>query len=100
MGIQARELYEEVKDDLLLGCHGDLINMLDRLKETVQLLTLPFSSDQDGIPACDILMKALADTKQLELVQSTLAKLGIEVLSNGEIRDVLRRRNDMLYSWN
>ncbi|KAL9554158.1 hypothetical protein MBANPS3_002958 [Mucor bainieri] len=75
-------------------------NLMKRLKETVQLLTLPFASEQDGIPACNVLMKALADTNQLELVQSTLAKLGIEVLSNGEIRDVLRRRNDMLYSWN
>ncbi|KAG1106734.1 hypothetical protein G6F42_016631 [Rhizopus arrhizus] len=75
-------------------------NFMKRLKEAIQLLTLPFSSQQDDLPACDVLMKALADTKQLELVQSTLAKLGIEVLSNSEIRDVLRRRNDMLYSWN
>lgn len=47
-----------------------------------------------------MLMKALADIDQLEFVQKTLEKLGIEVLSNGQIRDVLRRRNDMLYSWN
>ena len=44
-------------------------------------------------------MKALADNDQLEFVQETLAKLGIETLSNGQIRNVLRRRNDMLYSW-
>lgn len=67
----------------------------------IQLLTLPFSSETtQDIPTCDVLMKALADTNQLELVQSTLEKLGIEVLSNGQIRNVLRRRNDMLYSWN
>lgn len=77
-----------------------ITNLCDRLKETIQLLTLPFSSEQSDLPSCDVLMKALADTNQLELVQNTLSKLGIEVLSNGEIRDVLRRRNDMLYSWN
>lgn len=70
-----------------------------RLKEAIQLLTLPFSSEQDSL-SCDVLMKSLADTNQLEFVQKTLEKLGIEVLSNGQIRDVLRRRNDMLYSWN
>lgn len=63
------------------------------------MLTLPFSSEQDSL-SCDMLMKALADIDQLEFVQKTLEKLGIEVLSNGQIRDVLRRRNDMLYSWN
>lgn len=63
------------------------------------MLTLPFSSEQDSL-SCDVLMKSLADTNQLEFVQKTLEKLGIEVLSNGQIRDVLRRRNDMLYSWN
>jgi hypothetical protein len=52
------------------------------------------------VPSCDVLMKALADNNQLEFVQKTLEKLSIEVLSNGQIRDVLRRRNDMLYSWN
>jgi hypothetical protein len=67
----------------------------------IQLLALPFSSEaQKDLPTCDVLMKALADNNQLELVQSTLEKLGIEVLSNGQIRNVLRRRNDMLYSWN
>jgi hypothetical protein len=45
-------------------------------------------------------MKALADPSQLAFVQESLQKLGIELLSNGQIRDVLRRRNDMLYSWN
>lgn len=73
--------------------------MISRLKEATQLLTLPFLSEQDSL-SCDVLMKALADTNQLEFVQKTLEKLGIEVLSNGQIRDVLRRRNDMLYSWN
>lgn len=73
-----------------------------RLKETIQLLTLPFSTEvtSQDLPSCDVLMKALADNRQLEFVQKTLEKLGIEVLSNGQIRDVLRRRNDMLYSWN
>lgn len=99
MGIKAREFYEEVRS-LYVRLPWRLIPCLGRLKEAIQLLTLPFSSQQDDLPACDVLMKALADTKQLELVQSTLAKLGIEVLSNSEIRDVLRRRNDMLYSWN
>lgn len=70
-----------------------------RLKEAIQLLTLPFSSEKDSL-SCNELMKALADTNQLEFVQKTLETLSIEVLSNGQIRDVLRRRNDMLYSWN
>ncbi|CEP12104.1 hypothetical protein [Parasitella parasitica] len=74
-------------------------NFMKRLKETIQLLTLPFSSEQSDFPSCSVLMKALANKDQLEPVKKTLAILGIEVLSNGEIRDVLRRRNDMLYSW-
>ncbi|KAI7890852.1 TIP-1 family-domain-containing protein [Mucor mucedo] len=74
-------------------------NLTKKLKEAIQLLTLPFSSEKDSL-SCDVLMKALADTNQLEFVQKTLEKLGIETLSNGQIRDVLRRRNDMLYSWN
>ncbi|KAI8366458.1 TIP-1 family-domain-containing protein [Choanephora cucurbitarum] len=71
-----------------------------RLKEAIQLLTLPFEQ-QSGTDSssCGDLMRALSDTSQLEFVQKMLDKLGIEVLSNGQIRDVLRRRNDMLYSW-
>lgn len=66
-------------------------------------MTLPFSSEAQkdtDIPSCDVLMKALADPKQSEFVQKTLDKLGIDVLNNTQIRNVLRRRNDMLYSWN
>ncbi|KAI8646514.1 TIP-1 family-domain-containing protein [Parasitella parasitica] len=62
-------------------------NFMKKLKETIQLLTLPFSSEQSDLPSCNVLMKALADKDQLELVQKTLSKLGIEVLTNGEIRD-------------
>jgi hypothetical protein len=69
-----------------------------RLKEAIQLLTLPFSNEEEY--SCDKLMKALADPSQLTFVQESLQKLGIEVLNNSQIRDVLRRRNDMLYSWN
>lgn len=73
-----------------------------RLKEAIQLLTLPFSSEtttQTDLPSCDVLMKALADPNQSEFVQKTLDKLGIDVLNNTQIRNVLRRRNDMLHSW-
>jgi hypothetical protein len=69
-----------------------------RLKEAIHLLNVSFNSGDTPL-SCDQLMKALSDTSQLETVQKTLAKLDIEVLSNGEIRDVLRRRNDMLNSW-
>ncbi|OBZ91658.1 RAD50-interacting protein 1 [Choanephora cucurbitarum] len=75
-------------------------NYTKRLKEAIQLLTLPFEQ-QSGTDSssCGDLMRALSDTSQLEFIQKMLDKLGIEVLSNGQIRDVLRRRNDMLYSW-
>ena len=49
--------------------------------------------------SCGDLMRALSDTNQLDYVQKILDSFGIELLSNGQIRDVLRRRNDMLYSW-
>ncbi|GAA5814535.1 hypothetical protein MFLAVUS_008032 [Mucor flavus] len=78
-------------------------NLTKQLKEAIQLLTLPFSSETQkdtDIPSCDILMKALADPKQSQFVQKTLDKLGIDVLNNTQIRNVLRRRNDMLFSWN
>ncbi|GAA5797912.1 hypothetical protein HPULCUR_003308 [Helicostylum pulchrum] len=73
-------------------------NLTKQLKEAIQLLTLPFSSEAQkdtDIPSCDVLMKALADPKQSEFVQKTLDKLGIDVLNNTQIRNVLRRRNDM-----
>ncbi|RCI04595.1 hypothetical protein CU098_012657, partial [Rhizopus stolonifer] len=74
-------------------------NYTKKLKEAIQLLTLPFEQADNDLPSCGVLMKALSDTNQLEPVQTILDKLGIEVLSNSQIRDVLRRRNDMLYSW-
>lgn len=64
----------------------------------IQLLGLPLEADGE-LPSCQELMKALSDDSKLSFVQKTLADLGIEVLSNGQIRDVLRRRNDLLFSW-
>ncbi|KAI8390071.1 TIP-1 family-domain-containing protein [Blakeslea trispora] len=75
-------------------------NYTKRLKEAIQLLTLPFEQQSNSnIPSCGDLMRALSDTNQLDYVQKILDSFGIELLSNGQIRDVLRRRNDMLYSW-
>ncbi|KAI8979648.1 TIP-1 family-domain-containing protein [Mycotypha africana] len=84
-------------------------NFTKRLKEAVLLLTLPFpspraSTTHDNImtdlPSWDVLMKALADPTQLDSIQATLKKMDVEFMSNGQIREVLRRRNDMLESWN
>lgn len=44
-------------------------------------------------------MKSLADHYQHTETQAILETLGIDTLTNSEIRDVLRRRNDMLNSW-
>lgn len=55
--------------------------------------------ENNDLPSCQELMKSLSDDSKFEFVQKTLATLGIEVLSNGQIRDVLRRRNDLLFSW-
>jgi hypothetical protein len=67
-----------------------------RLKEAIILLSLPLSNENES---CQELMNALVKD-QLEAIQSILNKINIQILSNGQIRDVLRRRNDMLYSWN
>ncbi|CAO3590201.1 unnamed protein product [Absidia cylindrospora] len=76
-------------------------NYMRRLKEALQVFTLPMSSTAaESQLSCDHLMKSLADPCQLSQVQADLESLGIDTLTNGEIRDVLRRRNDMLNSWN
>ncbi|KAI7866127.1 RINT-1/TIP-20 [Spinellus fusiger] len=82
-------------------------NYMKRLKEASQLLTISFdtneSSDKD-IARCelpyDIFMKALTIPEQRSIVQIELDRLGIEVLTFAQIRDVLRRRNDTLHNWN
>jgi hypothetical protein len=71
-------------------------NLTKRLKEAIILLSLPLSNENES---CQALMNALVKD-QLEAIQSILNKINIQILSNGQIRDVLRRRNDMLYSWN
>ncbi|KAI9307467.1 TIP-1 family-domain-containing protein [Cunninghamella echinulata] len=79
-------------------------NYTRRLKEALQvfnlLLTPSSEEEKEGILACSSLLKALTDPEQQPIVQKTLDRLGIDTLSNSEIRDVLRRRNDMLNSWN
>jgi hypothetical protein len=71
-----------------------------RLKEALQVFTLPMStSAPDPHLSCDQLMKSLADRDQHSETQAILEILGIDTLTNSEIRDVLRRRNDMLNSW-
>ncbi|KAI8993264.1 TIP-1 family-domain-containing protein [Pilobolus umbonatus] len=79
-------------------------NYTRRLKETLQLLTFTFPSEteitQHELPSYNIFMRSLGDPSQAEWVKHWLKILGIEVLNNAQIRDVLRRRNDMLHSWN
>ncbi|KAI8099357.1 TIP-1 family-domain-containing protein [Halteromyces radiatus] len=76
-------------------------NYTRRLKEALQVFTLPISSSSttDYLLGKE-LMTSLTDTDKHTQVQATLEYLGIDTLTNSEIRDVLRRRNDMLNSWN
>ncbi|CAO3625199.1 unnamed protein product [Cunninghamella blakesleeana] len=79
-------------------------NYTRRLKEALQVFHLPLTTSstekEKTYLSCSLLLKALADPEQQPQVQETLDHLGIDTLSNSEIRDVLRRRNDMLNSWN
>ncbi|KAL0073951.1 TIP-1 family-domain-containing protein [Phycomyces blakesleeanus] len=84
-------------------------NYTKRLKEATKLLTMTFDGEQDKDALAsqapfnlsyNVFMKYLADPKQQSVLQAELGKLGIEVLSYGQMRDVLRRRNDMLHNWN
>ncbi|KAI8340234.1 TIP-1 family-domain-containing protein, partial [Chlamydoabsidia padenii] len=75
-------------------------NYTRRLKEALQVFTLPMSSSAPKSNAsCDHLMKLLVDQDQHAQAQVILDTLGIDTLTITEIRDVLRRRNDMLNSW-
>ncbi|KAI8366626.1 TIP-1 family-domain-containing protein [Radiomyces spectabilis] len=83
-------------------------NYTKRLKEAIKLLTLPFgtAATDDGLTVhdptvcCEALMTFLNDPSQSFKLTAALEQLGIDVLTHSQIRDVLRRRNDMLYSWN
>ncbi|KAF7726924.1 hypothetical protein EC973_008219 [Apophysomyces ossiformis] len=81
-------------------------NYTKRLKETLKLLTLSFNatngeatSELHTFLPYDEFMKALMDASEKARIQKELDRLGIELLSYSQVRDVLRRRSDMLCSW-